>query len=176
FEKADEMLAHHASSAENAYFDLLHNCPAERRRTICIKLNGFEKLPLGNEFTARVRDEDAAGSDQEWLPPRVVESWNIGRERHNGRCKSFKRTEANCRNEQHFFRFAIRLSRASHLFTQPVNVADHANECFRFRLIRNHVRSASANDRSDVEGARSEYVIYRQFNFAYPLQAVQQLE
>ena len=35
FEKVDEMLAHHAGAAENAYFDLLHNCPAERRRTIC---------------------------------------------------------------------------------------------------------------------------------------------
>ena len=136
-----------------------------------IELDGFEKLPLGNAFTARVRHVDAAGADQERLPPRAAESRNIGRERHDGGCKSFERTEAHRRNEQHFFRFAIRLSRASHLFTQLVNVADHANEYFGLRFVRNHVRRAAAGDRADVQSARAEYVIDRQCNFADPLQA-----
>ena len=117
---------------------------------------------------------NAAGANEEGLPPGTFETWDVRREGHDRCGQTIDLRQLHGWRVEDLARFRPACRRRGHRFPSLGRIADRAKHDFRFGVIGDHVGCAAAIDGADIQGAAAEQGVLRQRNLANVVENIEQ--
>src|SRR6266481_6902481 len=139
-----------------------------------VDIHRLRQFLLRDALLGGVGDVNAAGPNEERLPPGTFETWNVRREGHHCCGQTIDLCQLYGWRVEDFACFPAACRRRGHRLPSLRRIADRAKHDFRFGVIGDHVGCAAATDGADIQRAAAEQSVLRQRNLANVVENIEQ--